>query len=62
MSKKFYLSALGVVLTQAVGGFNLTDYIALEGNFSCIYIYIYIYISCVKLKIEIAYGMLTIKT
>jgi hypothetical protein len=58
MSKKFYLSALGVVLTQAVSGFNLTDYIALEGNFSCIYIYI----SCVKLKIEIAYGMLTIKT
>jgi hypothetical protein len=60
MSKKFYLSALGVVLTQALSGFNLTDYIALEGNFSCIYIYIYI--SCVKLKIEIAYGMLTIKT
>jgi hypothetical protein len=50
MSKKFYLSALGVVLAQAVSGFNFTDY-SLGGKmpkrelFLYIYIYIYIYIT-----------------
>jgi len=58
MSKKFYLSALGVVLAQAVSGFNFTDY-SLGGKMPKreLFLYIYIYYT-----IEIACGMLTIKT